>query len=202
MGERQLQFCRSEETQQQQSPQPQQQSMDIAVTIMIFLEDAFGGSSLSSKTTTTTTTSTTSITNNLLGSAINNLSLCALHSSGIQSNTSTPTTTTTTTNSNINTNNNTTTTTITTRNAINNMESLIKEDPTQFLNESFAFNICTLYELDSSSSSSISSNNNKETVKGSTSGTSGSGVEYRKQLLKNMAKRYYIHDLGPECFRL
>jgi tetratricopeptide (TPR) repeat protein len=60
------------------------------------------------------------------------------------------------------------------------MEGLIREDPTAFLTERVIFNLCTLYELGSDS----------------TVGTR------KKRVLQLIAKRFFLHDVGPESFRI
>jgi tetratricopeptide (TPR) repeat protein len=66
------------------------------------------------------------------------------------------------------------------RDAINMMESLVREDPTKYLTEVMVFNLCTLYELASDNSTS----------------------ERKKRVLQSIAKRFTLHDIGPENFRL
>ena len=60
------------------------------------------------------------------------------------------------------------------------LESLVREDPTAFLTERVAFNLCTLYEL----------------------GSDSAGSARRKRVLQLIAKRFFLHDIGPESFRL
>lgn len=60
------------------------------------------------------------------------------------------------------------------------MESLVREDPTAFLTERIALNLCTLYEL--SADTSVATR--------------------KKQLLQLIAKRFFLHDIGPESFRI
>lgn len=64
--------------------------------------------------------------------------------------------------------------------AVRLMESVIREDPTQFLTERLAFNLCTLYELGSDAAASAR----------------------KKRVLQVIAKRFYLHDIGPESFRV
>lgn len=59
-------------------------------------------------------------------------------------------------------------------------EGLIREDPTAFFTERLAFNLCTLYELGSDSAV----------------GTR------KKRVLQLIAKRFFLHDVGPESFRI
>lgn len=59
------------------------------------------------------------------------------------------------------------------------MESLIREDPPAYLTERIAFNLCTLYEL--SSDSAVAAR--------------------KKRTLQQIAKRFFLHDIGPESFR-
>jgi tetratricopeptide (TPR) repeat protein len=65
-------------------------------------------------------------------------------------------------------------------NAISHLEGLVREDPTAFLNERVAFNLCTLYELGSDSTTSAR----------------------KKRVLQLIAKRFFLHDVGPESFRV
>ena len=60
------------------------------------------------------------------------------------------------------------------------LEALIREDPTAFLTERVAFNLCTLYELGSDSSVAVR----------------------KKRVLQLIAKRFFLHDIGPENFRI
>jgi len=60
------------------------------------------------------------------------------------------------------------------------MESLVRENPTSFLRERVAFNLCTLYELASDN-----------TV-----------AARKKRVLQLIAKRFFLHDIGPESFRV
>jgi hypothetical protein len=57
---------------------------------------------------------------------------------------------------------------------------VIQEDPTAFLTERIVFNICTLYELGSDSAASAR----------------------KKRVLQLIAKRFFLHDVGPESFRV
>eukprot|EP00934_Nitzschia_sp_Nitz4_P003865 Nitzschia sp. Nitz4//scaffold128_size63911//27553//29308//NITZ4_006219-RA/size63911-processed-gene-0.33-mRNA-1//-1//CDS//3329534832//3855//frame0 len=63
---------------------------------------------------------------------------------------------------------------------VQGLEELVREDPTAYLTERVAFNLCTLYEL------------------GADSGTSNK----RKRALQLIAKRFFLHDIGPESFRV
>ena len=64
--------------------------------------------------------------------------------------------------------------------AVGLLEGLVREDPTAFLTERVAFNLCTLYELGS------------ETKVGTR----------KKKVLQLIAKRFFLHDVGPESFRI
>ena len=64
--------------------------------------------------------------------------------------------------------------------AVASLESLVKEDPAAFLTERVAFNLCTLYEL----------------------GSDSSAATRKKQVLQLIAKRFFLHDIGPESFRV
>ncbi|KAL3770422.1 hypothetical protein ACHAWO_009502 [Cyclotella atomus] len=66
------------------------------------------------------------------------------------------------------------------RRAVYELEGLVREDPTMYLTEGMAFNLCTLYEL----------------------GSDGEECTRRKKLLQRCAKRFYLHDVGVESFRL
>ena len=66
------------------------------------------------------------------------------------------------------------------REAVSLLESLVREDPTAFLMERVAFNLCTLYELGSDSTASAR----------------------KKRVLQLVAKRFFLHDIGPESFRI
>ena len=60
------------------------------------------------------------------------------------------------------------------------MESLVRQDPTAFLTERVALNLCTLYEL----------------------GSDTAVANRKKRTLQLIAKRFYLHDIGPESFRI
>jgi tetratricopeptide (TPR) repeat protein len=60
------------------------------------------------------------------------------------------------------------------------LEELVRHDPTSFLTERVAFNLSTLYELGSDSAT----------------GTK------KKRVLQLIAKRFFLHDVGPESFRV
>ena len=64
--------------------------------------------------------------------------------------------------------------------AVQHMEALIREDPTAFLSERVAFNLCTMYELGADSAASTR----------------------KKRVLQLIAKRFFLHDVGPESFRV
>eukprot|EP00980_Cylindrotheca_fusiformis_P006263 scaffold1340_cov122-Cylindrotheca_fusiformis.AAC.6 len=66
------------------------------------------------------------------------------------------------------------------KDAVNLLEDLIRVDPTAFLTERVAFNLCTLYELGADSAVSAR----------------------RKRVLQLIAKRFFLHDIGPESFRV
>jgi hypothetical protein len=66
------------------------------------------------------------------------------------------------------------------RRAVHELEGLVREDPTMFLTEGMAFNLCTLYEL----------------------GSDGEECTRRKKVLQRVAKRFFLHDIGVESFRL
>lgn len=66
------------------------------------------------------------------------------------------------------------------RHAIHELEGLVREDPTMYLTEGMAFNLCTLYEL----------------------GSDGEECTRRKKVLQRVAKRFFLHDVGVESFRL
>jgi len=66
------------------------------------------------------------------------------------------------------------------RSAVQELEGLIREDPCRYLTEGVAFNLCTLYEL----------------------GSDGEECTKKKKLLQRVAKRFYLHDVGMESFRL
>lgn len=64
--------------------------------------------------------------------------------------------------------------------ALQLMESLVREDPTSFLTDRVATNLCTLYEL------------------ASDAGTAAQ----KKRLLASVAKRFGLNDIRPESFRV
>jgi len=64
--------------------------------------------------------------------------------------------------------------------AVRMMESLVRENPTLYLTERLAFNLCTLYELGADTAISAR----------------------KKRVLQLVAKRFYLHDIGPESFRV
>ena len=64
--------------------------------------------------------------------------------------------------------------------AVYELEGLVREDPTMYLTEGMAFNLCTLYEL----------------------GSDGEECTKRKKTLQRVAKRFFLHDVGVESFRL
>jgi tetratricopeptide (TPR) repeat protein len=64
--------------------------------------------------------------------------------------------------------------------AVRMMESLVRENPTLYLTERMAFNLCTLYELGADTTTSAR----------------------KKRVLQLVAKRFYLHDIGPENFRV
>lgn len=64
--------------------------------------------------------------------------------------------------------------------AVDGLEDLVRSDPTAFLTERVAFNLCTLYELGADSAVSAR----------------------RKRVLQLIAKRFFLHDIGPESFRV
>jgi tetratricopeptide (TPR) repeat protein len=66
------------------------------------------------------------------------------------------------------------------KDAIQFLEGVVREDPTSFLTERVAFNLCTLYELGSDSAASAR----------------------LKRVLQLIAKRFFLHDVGPESFRV
>jgi len=66
------------------------------------------------------------------------------------------------------------------RTSVAELENWIREDPCQYLTEGVVFNVCTLYEL----------------------GSEGEACTRRKKLLQRVAKRFYLHDVGVESFRL
>lgn len=64
--------------------------------------------------------------------------------------------------------------------AVDILENLVREDPALFLTERAAFNLCTLYEL----------------------GSDGAIATRKKRVLQLIAKRFFLHDIGPESFRV
>lgn len=64
--------------------------------------------------------------------------------------------------------------------AISVMETLIKENPTMYLTEVLVFNLCTLYELVYDPDK----------------------CTQEKKVLQSVAKRFYLHDVGGENFRI
>lgn len=66
------------------------------------------------------------------------------------------------------------------RAAVNELEGLVRADPTQYLTEGIAFNLCTMYEL----------------------GSDGQECTRKKKLLQRLAKRFFLHDVDKESFRL
>lgn len=66
------------------------------------------------------------------------------------------------------------------REAVVLMEMLIREDPTRYLTHCIVFNLCTLYEL----------------------GWDSTMSERKKRVLQMVAKRFSLHDVGAESFRL
>jgi tetratricopeptide (TPR) repeat protein len=66
------------------------------------------------------------------------------------------------------------------REALLLMESLVREDPTRFLTERVALNLCTLYELSNETTAS----------------------SRKKRVLQQIAKRFFLHDISPFSFRL
>ena len=66
------------------------------------------------------------------------------------------------------------------RSAVQELEGLIREDPCVYLTEGMAFNLCTLYEL----------------------GFDGEECSRKKKLLQRVAKRFSLHDISVESFRL
>jgi tetratricopeptide (TPR) repeat protein len=64
--------------------------------------------------------------------------------------------------------------------AVDLIEGSIREDPSCFLTERSSFNLCTLYELGGDSATSTQ----------------------RKRMLQLIAKRFFLHDVGPESFRV
>jgi len=66
------------------------------------------------------------------------------------------------------------------RMAVDLFEGLIREDPTKYLTECMVFNLCTLYEL----------------------GSDNAVSERKKRILQLVSKRFSLHDVGADCFRL
>ncbi|MGK3733288.1 MAG: tetratricopeptide (TPR) repeat protein [Bacillariaceae sp.] len=66
------------------------------------------------------------------------------------------------------------------KDAVVSLEGLVRDDPAAFLTERVAFNLCTLYEL--GSDSAVATRN--------------------KRVLQLIAKRFFLHDIGPESFRV
>jgi len=66
------------------------------------------------------------------------------------------------------------------RQSVDLMEGLVREDPGRYLTPSMAFNLCTLYELGSDNATS----------------------DKKKRVLQLIAKRFSLHDVGSENFRL
>jgi tetratricopeptide (TPR) repeat protein len=64
--------------------------------------------------------------------------------------------------------------------ALQLMESLVRENVTAYLTERVALNLCTLYELSMDSNSAIR----------------------KKQVLQLIANRFLLQDIGVECFRV
>jgi len=64
--------------------------------------------------------------------------------------------------------------------ALRLMESLVRENPTAFLTDRVAMNLCTLYELASDATQAAR----------------------KKRVLAAVAKRFGLHDIRPECFRV
>ena len=60
------------------------------------------------------------------------------------------------------------------------MERLIRHNPSESLTERSALNLCTLYELSADAASATR----------------------KKRTLQLIAKRFFLHDIGPESFRL
>jgi tetratricopeptide (TPR) repeat protein len=60
------------------------------------------------------------------------------------------------------------------------LEGVVREDPTSFLTERVTFNLCTLYELGSDNATGVR----------------------KKKTLQVIAKRFFLHDIGPESFRI
>lgn len=66
------------------------------------------------------------------------------------------------------------------RDAVNMMEGLVRENPSRYLTQSMAYNLCTLHEL----------------------GTDNATSEKKKRVLQLIAKRFSLHDIGNESFHL
>jgi tetratricopeptide (TPR) repeat protein len=66
------------------------------------------------------------------------------------------------------------------KDAVDLLEGVVREDPTSFLTERVAFNLCTLYELGSDNQTGVR----------------------KKKTLQMIAKRFFLHDIGPENFRV
>lgn len=64
--------------------------------------------------------------------------------------------------------------------AVRMMESLVRQNPSYYLTERLAFNLSTLYELGSDAATSTR----------------------KKRILLLIAKRFFLHDIGPESFRV
>jgi len=64
--------------------------------------------------------------------------------------------------------------------AVSMMEDFIKENPTLYLTETLVFNLCTLYELCADSAMS----------------------GRKKKVLQGVAKRFFLHDISMENFRI
>lgn len=64
--------------------------------------------------------------------------------------------------------------------AVHVLESIIRQNPSEALTERTALNLCTLYELSGDAASSTR----------------------KKKTLQLIAKRFFLHDIGPESFRL
>lgn len=66
------------------------------------------------------------------------------------------------------------------KDAVDTLEGSIRDDAGLFLTERTVFNLCTLYELGADSATSAK----------------------RKRVLQLIAKRFFLHDVGPESFRV
>ena len=64
--------------------------------------------------------------------------------------------------------------------AVQVMESMVRENPTTYLTEGLAFNLCTLYELGSDNTASAR----------------------KKKVLQLISKQFNLHDIGVESFRI